>query len=247
MKRFEPKHASDTDLLIRYQDGSEEGAFEELVRRHGGMVLTVGRRVLKNTHDAEDVFQATFCALAKSASDIREKEALAGWLHTAAFRCAAKLSRKNISWKEKTERAMEDSRVSGERLSRSEAETVVAHKEMLEVLDEELSCLPANYRAAVVLCDLEGKTQKEASKQLGIASSTLNEHVSKGRSRPFHNQLSFTLDSSVRPTILVTVEKKLSGSRLRAWQYAPVRGEQYAWPTQADASHYALFCLQVWR
>ena len=54
MKRFEPKQASDTDLLIRYQDGSEEGAFEELVRRHGGMVLTVGRRVLKDTHDAED-------------------------------------------------------------------------------------------------------------------------------------------------------------------------------------------------
>ena len=58
---------SDAQLLDRFLDrGGEaaEAAFEALVARHGPMVLDVCRKVLRDPHDAQDAFQATFLVLA---------------------------------------------------------------------------------------------------------------------------------------------------------------------------------------
>jgi len=53
----------DRDLLRRFADARDEGAFAELVRRHGPMVLAVCRRVVSDSHLADDAFQATFVVL----------------------------------------------------------------------------------------------------------------------------------------------------------------------------------------
>src|SRR5262245_27954517 len=82
---------TDAQLLTRFADGREEGAFAALVQRHGPMVLGVCRRVLSDTQDAEDAFQATFLVLARRAGNIRDKEAVASWLYGVAVRLAAKL------------------------------------------------------------------------------------------------------------------------------------------------------------
>src|SRR5437870_5272618 len=61
---------SDTQLLERYiARGGEtaEAAFEALVVRHGPMVLDVCRNLLRDPHDAQDAFQATFLVLARKA------------------------------------------------------------------------------------------------------------------------------------------------------------------------------------
>jgi sigma-70-like protein len=78
----------DGQLLEWFVADHEEAAFNALMLRHGAMVLDVGRRVLGNFHDAEDVFQATFIILARSAKAIRKKQAVAAWLHGVAQRLA---------------------------------------------------------------------------------------------------------------------------------------------------------------
>ena len=65
---------SDGQLVERYVTRREEAVFESIVNRHGPMVWGVCRRVLRNHHNAEDAFQATFLVLARKASSIVPRE-----------------------------------------------------------------------------------------------------------------------------------------------------------------------------
>ena len=49
-------------------------------------------------------------------------------------------------------------------------------------VDEELRRLAEKYRTAVVLCDLEGKTRKEVTRQLGLAEGIVASRLARGRS-----------------------------------------------------------------
>jgi RNA polymerase sigma-70 factor (ECF subfamily) len=150
--------ATDRHLLERFAHERDEASFARLVRRHGGMVLGVCRRVLGDAHAAEDVFQATFLVLAHKAAGVRWRESVGGWLHTIALRLALKAKStahlRLAAELEYVARARADS-------------TTESDRGLREVLDDELSRLPEHYRAAVVLCYVEGCTQGEAARQLG--------------------------------------------------------------------------------
>src|SRR5438309_812182 len=79
---------TDRQLLERFAAARDEGAFAALVQRHGPRVLRVCRRVLGDTHAAEDVFQATFLVLARKAAVVQWRESVGGWLSAAAYRLA---------------------------------------------------------------------------------------------------------------------------------------------------------------
>src|SRR5262249_1364110 len=79
---------TDGQLLARFIASGEQIAFEELVRRHGPMVLRVCRRILHHAQDSEDAFQATFMVLARKAKAVAALESVGGWLHGVAFRTA---------------------------------------------------------------------------------------------------------------------------------------------------------------
>src|SRR6516165_2240899 len=85
-----PGDSADAELLGRFVATRDETAFAELVRRHGGMVFGVCRRVLNDGDAAEDAFQATFLVLAQKAEALGRGTVLAAWLFGVAFRTALK-------------------------------------------------------------------------------------------------------------------------------------------------------------
>src|SRR5262245_44598181 len=84
--------APDAVLLERFAGHRDEAAFTALVSRHGPMVWGACRRMLADA-DAEEVFQATFRALARQAESIREGTAVGSWLHGVARRLALQVRR----------------------------------------------------------------------------------------------------------------------------------------------------------
>jgi RNA polymerase sigma factor (sigma-70 family) len=166
---------TDGQLLEDYVSRREEAALADLVRRHGPMVWGVCRRVLHSYHDAEDAFQATFLVLVRRAASILPREMVANWLYGVAHQTALKA------------RATAGRRKGRERQVTEMPEPAVAEpalwRDLQLLLDEELSRLPDKYRSVVVLCDLEGKTRKEAARQLGVPEGTVAGRLARARVR----------------------------------------------------------------
>ncbi len=154
----------DAELLDRFTRYGERPALEAVIRRHAGLVRGVCRRHLGATADADDAFQATFLVLLRHVGRGRPPGKVGPWLYAVAVRTAARLrSRRRFA-----------------PLPEVAAPEAPA-ADWLPLLDRELAALPAKYRDALVLCELQGKSRREASTTLGIAEGTLSSRLSRGR------------------------------------------------------------------
>jgi RNA polymerase sigma factor (sigma-70 family) len=178
---------TDGQLLERFLRGRRgageaaseaEAAFTVLVERHGPMVLNVCRAVLGDRHDAEDACQATFLVLARRAEWIRRGDSVASWLYGVARRIAARARRDAAR-----RRALERRRL--ERIGSAEP-TSAPPAEPWPELYEELDRLPEPFRAAVVLCDLEGHSYEQAAGLLSCPVGTIQSRLARGRRRLRH-------------------------------------------------------------
>src|SRR3954447_19608217 len=129
---------TDGQLLERFArgEGDEAGpAFALLVERHGPMVLRVCRGVLRDPHDAEDAFQATFLVLVHRPRTIRKRESLGPWLHGVALRVAA-CARTKMARRRAHERRW------GERQRTSERAADADHADLRHAIHDEIGRLP---------------------------------------------------------------------------------------------------------
>jgi RNA polymerase sigma factor (sigma-70 family) len=169
---------TDAQLLDRFKARSDlsssEAAFAGLMARHGPMVLGVCRRALRNPDDVADAFQATFLILVRKAASVRVDDSLGRWLYGVSRRVAVRAKR-----------------AAARRLTRDVREIEFAAdpaveatlSELRAVLDEEIGRLPAKFRSAVVLCELEGFGHDEAARQLGCAVGTVKSRLSRAREK----------------------------------------------------------------
>lgn len=163
---------TDRELVRHFARTGDHAAFAELVARHGSLVMSVSRRLLGNTPDAEDVCQATFMVLARKATAYGWKASVAGWLHLVACRLAQRVKRAASRRRQREREAA---------AMRAKAEPPRDISELAAVLDGELSKLPARYRDCLVLCYLQGVTRDQASRQLNVSLRTLDRRLSGGR------------------------------------------------------------------
>jgi RNA polymerase sigma factor (sigma-70 family) len=163
---------TDGQLLGCFIEHRDEAAFAALVRRHGPMVWGVCRRLL-SAADAEDAFQATFLVLVRKAASVVPREMIGNWLYGVAHQTALQARRTTAR------------RRARERQVTEMPEPAVAEQDIgrdwQPLLDEELSRLPDKYRAVIVLCDLEGKTRREAATQLRVPEGTIASRVATAR------------------------------------------------------------------
>jgi RNA polymerase sigma factor (sigma-70 family) len=164
---------TDGQLLENYISRHDEAALAALVQRHGMMVWGVCRRVLGNCHDAEDAFQATFLVLVRRASSIASPELLPNWLYGVAHQTAIKA------------RATVAKRKARERQVTEMPEPAVVERDLWndlqQLLDQELSRLPDIARVVIVLCDLQGKSRKEAARHLKLPEGTIGSRLARAR------------------------------------------------------------------
>jgi RNA polymerase sigma factor (sigma-70 family) len=168
---------TDRQLLERLKaddrDASEL-AFAVLVQRHGPMVFHACCSIVRNRHEAEDAFQATFLILFRKAGSLWLHDSIGPWLYGVACRVASCARSAAIR-----RRALE--RKSAERVKLTVDDASWDDRD--SVLHEELGRLPIGYRMAVMLCDLEGLTHEQAARQLGLPAGTVRSRLARGRQR----------------------------------------------------------------
>jgi RNA polymerase sigma factor (sigma-70 family) len=170
---------SDGQLLGAFVADRDGDAFAALVRRHGPMVLGVCRRVVRDRAAADDAFQAVFLVLARRAAGVRPRERVGNWLYGVAHRTALKaravLARRRS--REKQVDPMPEPAAPDVRGPASPGDWA----DLRPVIDEELARLPEKFRTPVVLCDLEGRPQREVARQLGLPPATLATRLAAAR------------------------------------------------------------------
>ncbi len=133
----------------------------------------VCRRILRNHHDAEDAFEATFLVLIRRAASIASRDLLANWLYGVARQTALKARAAAVK-RGRRERQCADA-------PEPAAATHDPGDDLPAVLDQELNRLPEKYRGVILLCDLGGMTRREAAERLGVPEGTVGSRQVRGR------------------------------------------------------------------
>jgi len=165
--------AGDGQLLELFLNHRDEMAFAILLRRHGPMVWGVCHRIAGQVPDAEDAFQAVFLILVRNAERIWPRDRIGAWLHGVAYRTAHKA------------RQLADRRRSHEKqlatFPHPTVEALLPNGDLNPILDEELSRLPEKFRMPVLLCDLEGRSQRDVARELQLPVGTLCHRLASAR------------------------------------------------------------------
>ena len=154
-------------------------SWDEVVREHSGRVYRLAYRLTGNVHDAEDLTQDVFVRVFRSLSSYTPGT-FEGWLHriTTNLFLDGVRRKQRIRFDALADDAAE--RVSGREPPPDRAvDERMLDGDIQAALDE----LPPDFRAAVVLCDIEGLSYEEIAATLGIKLGTVRSRIHRGRAQ----------------------------------------------------------------
>src|SRR4051795_7793097 len=152
-------------------------SWEQVVTQHGDRVYRLAYRLTGNKHDAEDLTQEVFVRVFRSLSSYTPGT-FEGWLH----RITTNLFLDQVRRKQRIRfDALPDD--AGDRLAGSDPgpERAWEHNNLDHDVQAALDTLQAEFRAAVVLCDIEGLSYEEIAATLDVKLGTVRSRIHRGR------------------------------------------------------------------
>ncbi|WP_306303900.1 RNA polymerase sigma factor SigE [Smaragdicoccus niigatensis] len=171
-----PSVAPSTQQFDATGDSADMPTWDELVREHADRVYRLAYRLSGNPYDAEDLTQETFIRVFRSIKSY-QPGTFEGWLHRITTNLFLDMVRRR--GRIHMEALPEDAeRVPGLRPS---PEQEYADSRLDPDLQAALDSLAPEYRAAVVLCDIEGLSYEEIGATLGVKLGTVRSRIHRGR------------------------------------------------------------------
>jgi RNA polymerase sigma-70 factor (ECF subfamily) len=173
----------DDQLVSRLQRG-DETAFEELVRSHAGRLLSVARRFLGGSEDAQDAVQEAFIRAFKAIHTFEERSQLQTWLHrilvnTALMKLRERRRKPEDSIDELLPTFLSDGHQTVE--SRDWSDALLERKETAGIVREAIARLPEPYRVVLTLRDLEECDTAETARILGTTTTVVKVRLHRAR------------------------------------------------------------------
>jgi RNA polymerase sigma-70 factor (ECF subfamily) len=174
---------SDAELVARLQRG-DDAAFELMVRRHGGRLLAVARRLLGDDADAQDAVQDAFIRAFKAIGSFEARSQLSTWLHrilvnTALMKLRERRRRPTGSIDELLPTYAEDGHQAVP--ARDWSDALLERKETAGIVREAIDRLPDQYREVLVLRDIEDHDTSETAELLGTTPNAVKVRLHRAR------------------------------------------------------------------
>ena len=190
--------ADEVELVARLQSG-EAAAFETLVRDYGPRMLAVARRFLGNDEDAQDALQEALLSVYRGIQRFEGQSRLATWLHRIASNAALMRLRGRRRGEETSiDDLLPTFQDDGHQTTASAAwsrpvEDLVQKQETADLVRRSIDRLPENYRAILLLRDIEERSTEETAELLGMTSGAVKTRLHRAR-----QALRTLLDSHMR-------------------------------------------------
>ncbi|HET7691014.1 MAG TPA: RNA polymerase sigma factor SigE [Nocardioidaceae bacterium] len=153
-------------------------SWEEIVAQHSARVYRLAYRLTGNPHDAEDLTQEVFVRVFRSLSSYTPGT-FEGWLHRITTNLFLDQARRKAKIRFDALAEDADQRLPGRALS---PDLALMDMHFDDDVEAALAALPPDFRAAVVLCDIEGLTYDEIADVLGLKLGTVRSRIHRGRS-----------------------------------------------------------------
>jgi RNA polymerase sigma-70 factor (ECF subfamily) len=175
------------EILVKKSQEGDYLSFEELVKRYEKKIYNLAYRIMGNKEDASDVLQETFLQAFRKLSSFKSKAKFSTWLYRIAVNICLMRKRKekrtetvSLDLPILTEKEEEIKREVRDDWSTSPLATL-ENKEVKETLSKAIDLLPEEYRTVFLLRGLNGLSNQEVAKVLGISLSAVKSRLHRAR------------------------------------------------------------------
>ena len=177
----------DDQVLLAALKAGEEWAFEMLVRVYSGRLLAVARRFTRNDHDAQDVVQSAYLSAFGALADFEGASQLSTWLHRIVVNTSLmKIRSRRRKPEESIEELLPAFHTDGHHVEQfsdwtAPADQLLERAQTRAIVRQCIDELPENYRAVLMLRDIEELSTQEAADVLGLTVTAVKVRLHRAR------------------------------------------------------------------